>query len=167
MVLKFRNVNTSDWSPSWKRSKQPRKQRKYIINAPLHVRRKMMAAHLSKELREVLKMRSIPVRVGDYVKITRGKFAGKEGHIVYVDTKRYRVYVDIAYINKKNGEKSYYPIHPSNLLILKLNMTDKKRGEALKAKKNLKDEDIEKLMSMSIVNKEDLKAVYEIYESLK
>ena len=40
------------YSNSWKGSKQPRKQRKYRANAPLHTRHKMASANLSKELRK-------------------------------------------------------------------------------------------------------------------
>ena len=71
------------------KSKKPRKQRKFLKLAPLHIRRKMIAAHLSKELREKYKRRSIPVRKGDEVKIMRGEFKGMIGKIVKVDTKKY------------------------------------------------------------------------------
>ena len=37
------------------KSKQPRKQRKFLYNAPLHVRRKIMSAHLSKELTRTIR----------------------------------------------------------------------------------------------------------------
>jgi len=168
MVLTFRNVNPKDWSPTWKRSKQPRKQRKYIINAPKHVRRKMIVSPLSKELRTLLGIRNIPLVVGDYVKIERGKFRGKEGYVIFVDTKYYRVYVDTAFIEKKNGEKSYYPLHASKLRITKLNLTDKKRLEIIKRKNpNLSEEQINELLKRSITNKEDLKQVYELNSSFK
>ena len=42
----------TEWSPGWKSSVQPRKQRKYRMNAPLHVKRKFMSAKLDKTLRE-------------------------------------------------------------------------------------------------------------------
>ena len=46
------------WYKNWKSSKQPRKQRKYRRNAPLHIRNKMMRAPLSKELRDKYKIRN-------------------------------------------------------------------------------------------------------------
>ena len=166
MVLAFRNVNPENWSPTWKRSKQPRKQRKYIINAPKHVRRKLIVSPLSKDLRKLLGIRNLPVIVGDYVKIERGKFRGKEGYVVYVDTKNYRVYVDVVYIEKKNGEKGYYPLHASKLTILKPNLTDKKRLEIIRRKNpNLSDEQINELLKRSITNKEEIKQVYELNSS--
>jgi len=62
------------FSTTWKASKQPRKQRKYSANAPLHIKRKMLSANLSKPLREKHKIRNIEVRKGDKVIIMRGKF---------------------------------------------------------------------------------------------
>jgi len=167
MVLKFKNINTEDWSPSWVRSKQPRKQRKYIINAPYHIRQKLMKSPLSEELRKIIGMRNISVRVGDYVKVLRGDWKGKEGYVIYVDRKRYRVYVDSVYIEKKNGEKSYYPLHPSKIMILKLNLTDKKRIESIKKKKGIDEKKIEELLKISITDENELKGVYELRNKLK
>ena len=45
-------------------SKQPRKQRKLIYKAPLHIRHKLMSVKLSEELREQYKRRSLPVKKG-------------------------------------------------------------------------------------------------------
>ena len=65
------------FSIHWKSSKQPRKQRKYAANAPLHLRKKFVSANLSKDLRKKQGKRNIPLRKGDIVKIMRGKFKGK------------------------------------------------------------------------------------------
>lgn len=123
-----------DFSKKWRASKKPSKQRKYVYNAPLHLRRKLMAAHLSKELREKYKLRSLPVRKGDKVKVMRGQFKGVIGSVERVDLKNYRVYLDNVWIRKKDGSKVKYPIHPSNLMIVELNLSDKRRlaklGEA-------------------------------------
>ena len=40
------------FSQSWKASKKPRKQRKYTIKAPLHIKGKFLHANLSKDLRK-------------------------------------------------------------------------------------------------------------------
>ncbi len=122
------------FSTSWKSSKQPRKQRKYVYNAPLHIKHKLLAAHLSKALREKMKRRSIPVRKGDKVKVSRGQFAGKEGKISKVMLRKSKVYVDGVEMIKKDGTKVFYPLHPSNLIITELNMEDKRRREALERK---------------------------------
>ncbi|MEO2154950.1 MAG: 50S ribosomal protein L24 [Nanoarchaeota archaeon] len=122
----------TEWNPNWNSVKDRKKQRKYIYNAPLHVRRKLMSAHLSKELREKYKRRSFPVRKGDKVKIMRGNFKGLEGKIVKVDYKNYRVYVEGATMKRNDGKTAFYPIHPSNLMIIELDLSDKAREEALK-----------------------------------
>ena len=95
-------------------SKKPRKQRKFLHQAPLHLRRKLMAAHLSKELREKYKTRSLPVRKGDEVEVMRGKFKGKKGKIMKVDLKKYKVYIEGITIRRTDGTERLAPIHPSN-----------------------------------------------------
>jgi len=122
------------FSKKWKSSKQPRKQRKYRANAPLHIRHKMMAAHLSKELREKYKKRSFPVRKGDKVKVLRGKFKGTIGEIERVDLKNYKIYVKGVETKKREGQKTPYPLSPSNVMILTLNLEDKRRVKALERK---------------------------------
>lgn len=122
------------FSRAWKSSKQPRKQRKYRANAPLHIKRKMIASHLSKELREKYKRRSFPVRKNDVVKILRGSFKGKQGKVSKVDTKKMKVYVEGIVRTKKDGTKVPVPLDPSNLMIVSLNLEDKKRVKALERK---------------------------------
>ncbi len=113
------------------KSKKARKQRKFLYEAPLHVRRKMISAHLSKELREKYGRRSLPLRTGDEVKIMRGEFKGKVGKVVKVDTKKYRVYVDVAKKKRSVGTEYLVPLSPSKLMILKLNLDDKYRMKIL------------------------------------
>lgn len=116
------------------KSKKPRKQRKFVRTAPLHVRRKLMAAHLSAELKKEYKRRSAPVRKGDEVVIMRGKFKKRSGKIARADTKKYRVYIEGVMVKRTDGTERQASIHPSNLKITKLNLQDKKRVEALKRK---------------------------------
>ena len=78
----------SKFSITWRHSKQPRKQRKYLRNAPLHIRQKLIHANLSKELREETGKRSLPVRKGDEMKVLRGKFKGQTGKVIRVDLKK-------------------------------------------------------------------------------
>ncbi|MGC8993263.1 MAG: 50S ribosomal protein L24 [Candidatus Aenigmatarchaeota archaeon] len=113
------------------KSKKPRKQRKFLREAPLHIRRKIISAHLSKELREKYKRRSLPLRKGDEVKIMRGEFKGTIGKIVRIDTKNYKVYVDTAKKKRTVGTEYLVPISPSNLMIIKLNLDDKYRMKIL------------------------------------
>ena len=120
-------IMKKDFSDKWIRSKQPRKQRKYSHNAPLHIRGKFMSAHLSKELIKKYNRRSIRLRKGDKVTILRGQFKKKAGRIERVDLKKTKVYIAGVEMVKKDGTKVFYPIHPSNLVITDLNLDDKKR----------------------------------------
>ena len=119
------------WSRKWKRAKDPAKQRKYRYNAPLHIRHKLMAANLSKELRQKYKRRSFPIRKGDKVKVMVGKFKGTISEVEKVDLKKLKVYLKDVQITKKDGTKTKVPIPPSNLQIISLNLEDKKRIAAL------------------------------------
>ena len=121
------------FSKHWKSSKQPRKQRKYTANAPLHIKRKLLSVNLSKELRKEHKIRNIPVRKGDTVRITRGKFKKKQGKVTEVRVKTLDVIVEGIQIKKQDGSKVNVKLKPSNLQITELNLEDKKR---LKNKKN-------------------------------
>ena len=123
------------FSKHWVSSKQPRKQRKYIANAPLHIKHKFLASHLSKDLIKKYKKRAIPVRKGDTVKIVRGKFKKKAGKIEKVLTKKTRVYIENIQNTKRDGSKTYIPIHPSNLIITELNLEDKERQKILQRNK--------------------------------
>ena len=122
---------------SWKRSVQPRKQRKYRHNAPLHIRQKLVSAHLSKELRKKYSRRSINIRKGDNVKVMRGQFRNKQGKVEEVDLKKILVYISGIEVSKKDGTKARKPVHPSNLLVTELNIDDKMRSKVLE-RKNVK-----------------------------
>ncbi len=126
------------FSKKWKASKQPRKQRKYRFKAPLHIKHKMLGGGLSKELRKKYQKRSIPLRKGDNVKITTGTFKGKKGKISIVNTKKMIVYIEGVQKTRKDGTKVNIPLHPSNLIIIDLNLEDKKRTKKLKSKEQNK-----------------------------
>ena len=119
------------FSIKWNSSKQPRKQRKYRYHAPMHVRRKLMSAHLDKFLRKEYKKRSLPIRKGDEVIVTTGKFDGTRGKISRVDMKKLKVYVDSVKVKKVSGQEVEAAIDPSNVMITKLNFDDKKRRKFL------------------------------------
>ncbi len=116
------------------KSKKPKKQRKYIRTAALHVRRKLMAGHLSAELRKQHGRRSMTVKKGDEVVVMRGKFKKRSGKIARVNTKKYRVYIEGVMVRRTDGTERQAPLHPSNLKITKLNLQDRRRVAALKRK---------------------------------
>lgn len=116
-----------EFSTAWKASKQPRKQRKYLANAPIHLRKKFVSVNLTKELRGKYKKRNIPIRKGDKAKIIRGKFRGKSGKVIKVELKKARITIEGIQVKKQDGSKVNVKLQPSNLQITELNLEDKKR----------------------------------------
>lgn len=119
-----------EFSTSWKGSKQPRKQRKYLANAPLHLRKKFVSINLAKELRKKEGKRNLPGRKGDKVKICSGKFKGKTGKILEVNLKTSKIIVENIQVKKQDGSKANVKLQPSNLQIIEL----ADRGKKTKAK---------------------------------
>ena len=115
------------FTTAWKESKQPRKQRKYLHNLPLHLKQKLMASTLDKDLRKKFGIRNIEVRKGDEVYIMRGKFKKRIGKIVNVDLKNTRIAVENIQNTKRDGNKVNVWFHPSNVKIKVLNTDDKMR----------------------------------------
>ncbi len=165
-----------EWSRKWVSSVQPRKQRKYRYNAPLHVRQGFVSANLSKALRERFGKRSMPLRKGDEVEVMRGSFSGQRGNIDRVDLSKAKIYVDEIKVKKSDGSEVMRALQPSNLRIVKLNLDDKKRqaildrvskpaetGKQAKEKKTKEDKPVEgkkreKQAKVNSVKKEKPKA---------
>jgi len=112
-------------------SPKPKVQRKAFYNAPLHLRHKLVSAHLSRELREKLGIRSLPVVVGDRVMIMKGDYKGKTGKVVEVDLKGLWVKVEGITRKKADGTEVLVKFRPWNLLILDLNLKDKWRRKII------------------------------------
>ena len=123
------------FSTKWKSSKQPRKQRKYRANAPLHIKKKFVSVNLSRELRKKHNKRNIPVVKGDVVKIMKGKFKKKQGKITGVKLKKSKVSIEGIQVKKMDGSKVNVMLQPSNLQIIELNLEDSKRMKKLNVKK--------------------------------
>ena len=113
-------------------SKQPRKQRKYIANAPFHIQRDMISGHLSKELRAKYGRRSFPKRKGDVVIVMSGEFKGKKGKVELFNSKNKKVSIEGIQITKKDGSKVSVYFSPSKLLITELILDDKRRSDSIK-----------------------------------
>jgi large subunit ribosomal protein L24 len=122
------------FSDSWKKSTQSKKQRLYRYNAPLHIKRKFIRAHLSKDLRSKYDRRNFGLKKGDKVKIVRGQFRKKEGKVDRIDTKKERLYVTGVELVKKDGTKVPYPTKISNVIITELILDDKMRQKILERK---------------------------------
>ncbi len=121
-----------EFSTSWKASKAPRKQRKYRINAPLHIKGKFLNAKLSDALTTKHKQKTLRVKLGDKVKVMRGKYKGTEGKVELLNLKKSTVKITGVEVSKKDGSKAKVPVHASNLMIVELNAGDKRRLVATK-----------------------------------
>jgi large subunit ribosomal protein L24 len=119
-------------------SAKPRKQRKKMFNAPLHKKRKFIGAHLEENLLLKYDKRALPVVKGDTVRVMRGSFRGHEDKIVRVDVKKRCLEIEGITMSKADGNKIAKPVHSSNVVITKLNLTDKWRRKKLE--RNLSDE---------------------------
>lgn len=119
-------------------SKQPRKQRKFRNNAPLHIKQKFVGANLSKDLRKKYGIRSIGLRKGDQVKVMRGDFKKKNGSVDIIKLNKGKVIISGIDLTKKDGSKVPVFIQPSNLMITELNLDDKRRKEILERNNNAK-----------------------------
>ena len=122
-------------------SKKAGKQRTSQREAPLHVRRKRMRARLISDDPDLRKVRSVTVRVGDEVELTRGDFshpnsikadtrgkrlgqsrgrAGIKAKIASVDTKSGVIFVDGLSQSTADGKEEAVPVNPSNVIVTKL-----------------------------------------------
>uniref|UniRef100_G1Q3J6 60S ribosomal protein L26 n=1 Tax=Myotis lucifugus TaxID=59463 RepID=G1Q3J6_MYOLU len=66
-----------------------REDRKRHLNAPPHIRRKVMSSPLSKELRRKHDVRSMPIREGDEAQVVRGYYKGSAMPVALVYRKPY------------------------------------------------------------------------------
>ena len=113
------------------KSIKPRKQRKELYNAPGHIKRNWISSHLEENLLIKYDKRAVSVVKGDTVRVMRGSFKGHEDKVVKVDVKRSFLEIEGITMSKADGNKIAKPIHPSNVMITKLNLTDKWRRKKL------------------------------------
>jgi len=114
---------------------KPAKQRKMLYQAPLHIRYKHFSAPLSTELRASHIVNALPVRSGDTVRIMRGDRSGFEGKVTRIDRKKYRVFIEGLTREKVDGTTIFVPVHPSKVMITRLNLDDKWRKKILERKR--------------------------------
>ncbi len=114
-------------------TKSPRKQRKMLKNMPIHRRKKMMSVHLSRELHEKYGIRSLTVRKGDTVEIVRGAFRGHINKVSSVDRKHGLLHIEGVTIAKSDEKQVSRPIHPSDVVITKLDTSDPWRKKKLES----------------------------------
>ncbi|URE26959.1 Di-glucose binding within endoplasmic reticulum, partial [Musa troglodytarum] len=114
-------------------SSSRRKSRKAHFTAPSSVRRVLMSAPLSADLRNKYNVRSAPVRKDDEVQVVRGTFKGREGKVVQVYRRKWVIHVERITREKVNGATVNVGINPSKVVITKLKL-DKDRKALLDRK---------------------------------
>ena len=122
------------FSVAWKSSRKASKQRKFRMNSPLHIKRSFLAAPLAEDLIRKYGTRTVSLREGDSIKVARGEFRGLVGKVNAISLKKGTVSVDGAGRVRKDGTKSFFPLKPSNLLAIELNIEDKRRIASLTRK---------------------------------
>ncbi len=115
------------------KSTKARKQRKARANAPLHKKRRMVAAHLDSALMNEYNVRSLTVKKGDTVKVVRGPegVKGVESKVASVDLTECKIIIESITIAKADGTQKQRAIDPSNVLITKLDLSDPWRKRKL------------------------------------
>lgn len=114
-------------------SSSRRKSRKAHFTAPSSVRRVIMSAPLSTDLRNKYNVRSVPVRKDDEVQVVRGTFKGREGKVVQVYRKKWVIHIERITREKVNGSTVNVGINASNVVVTKLKI-DKDRKALLDRK---------------------------------
>lgn len=124
------------------KSMKPKKQRKAHFNAPMHEKRKRMAARLqlAKPDARFAGVRTVTVREGDIVQVTRGDHAhggkrhgGKRkgspltGAVLRTDAEKGRVYIEGVTAKKADDREEAVPVHVSNVVVTQLDESDRFR----------------------------------------
>ncbi|XP_017228238.2 large ribosomal subunit protein uL24z [Daucus carota subsp. sativus] len=110
-----------------------RKNRKAHFTAPSSVRRVLMSAPLSTDLRTKYNVRSMPVRKDDEVQVVRGTYKGREGKVVQVYRRKWVIHIERITREKVNGSTVNVGVNPSKVVITKLRL-DKDRKSLLERK---------------------------------
>jgi len=148
ILTKFSSKKTSETKMAKQNSavtSQSRRSRKAHFQAPSHLRRKIMSAALSKELRAKYNVRSMPISADDEVKIVRGKFKGEQtGKVISVYRKKYVVHVERIQREKASGQSVHIGLNTSNLVITKFGKLNKDRKDLLEAKRATRESSVAK-----------------------
>ncbi|NHJ22988.1 MAG: 50S ribosomal protein L24 [Candidatus Lokiarchaeota archaeon] len=100
-------------------SKQPRKQRKALFNFKNHNRSNLLSTRVADFVREEYGIKSLPIRVGDQVRVVKGEFKDFEGEVIEV-TNDLRVQIKEVTFDKADGTQFHPTVHISKIVITKL-----------------------------------------------
>ncbi len=122
-------------------SKKAGKQRTSQREAPIHIKRKRMRARLLSDDPDLRNVRSVTIRVGDEIEVTRGDFShpnsikadtrgkrlgqtrgrsGVKAKVSSIDTKGGHIFVDGLSQSTADGKEEAVPVDPSNVVVTKL-----------------------------------------------
>lgn len=118
-------------------SGKARKQRARYFQAPRHVRHRQMTAPVVDP--QYVNVPRAAIRKGDTVEILRGQgdpekdrnVLGVKAPVVRVDYKRRVIFLQDIKIRKRGNKVADRPIDPSNVRIVKLDLTDRRRKAKL------------------------------------
>ena len=117
------------------KSKSARKQRKRLTSSPDHRFHKYLTVRLDEKLIEKYKfvISRIPIRKGDKVKVIRGGFRdpNKELEVATVHVRDNRIVLEGGVVPKSDGKQVPRWFKPSNLVITKLNLSDRRRRDKI------------------------------------
>ena len=108
-------------------SHKPSKQRKLLFNMPHHRRGSILTAPLIGSLSERLKIKRIPIRRSDEVTIIKGDYKGVKGTVTRVNRRAGKIFVEGVTREKSDGTLVPIPISPYNVIISKVDTSDKRR----------------------------------------
>lgn len=132
---------------------QPRKQRRALHRAPLHRRVRQVRAHLSEELLVKYGRRSARVRVGDTVKVIRGTFKGTVGKVLTVDHADFRITIEGVTVAKADGKQKPKPVHASDVILTRLDLTDRRRRAKLGSAAEAEGEEQERAAKAAVAER--------------
>lgn len=123
------------------KTKSRRKQRKRFYNQPHHKRNKLFTAKLHDDLQEDHDIKRLPIRKEDTVLVVRGEFRDMEGKVSRIDRQKAQLFIDGASIEKSSGTTFDIPIHPSNVVLTKIEVKkDKWRKKIIDRKVKITEE---------------------------
>ena len=117
------------------KTKSRRKQRKRFYTQPNHKRNKLMTAKMHDDLQAEYNVKKLTIHKGDTVLVVRGEFRDMEGKVSKIIRQKAQLFIEGASIEKSSGTTFDIPIHPSNVVITKIEVKkDKWRKKILERK---------------------------------
>jgi len=123
------------------KTKSKRKQRRRLYNLPTHKKNILFNAKLHEDLQAEYGIKRMTIRNGDSVLVVRGEFRDMEGKVSKVDRQKAQLFIEGASIEKSSGTTFDIPIHPSNVILTKIEVKkDKWRKKIIERKAQMIEE---------------------------